>query len=595
MSLHSTRSFSAHFRISLLSASLLAAAASCATEVGTDDMLELSSEELTSTLTVLKPTSMTTSLGTTSSTSITALGTKDQSGTTTSSSKGQKYTPVSTGYQGVFYFPVPTNIDPATTTAMELSTTFYGAARTTQRWTFQIRDITASTWVTLGYNDGVIAHTWSNIRLTVPAPYTRFFNSSRQVQIRYSASTNVETSQLDYLGVNLTTSTSTTPPPPPPPTTGGATDIRTVFKGSYLNATDRLNYVAKVHDLHVLITGPAKMEAVNGLNPSATMYTYQKIAGLHGPDSIAPTGDPGWSQVLSQDLLWYGPSGAPAVHTSNGWYYIDIITKSKRDAWARILISNIQAMLAQGWEGVMLDNAGIIDPSLITEYPSNYTSAAYYAAVQDLLAQVRAAIPGHKIFINSYTGGAAQGQRGLELLTNCDGISFEAFSMKASSKFFDPTRFQQQLTDFISVVNAGKIAIAMDYALKGDMQRRMWSLAAYLLGNGPTAYHAFGGTDAGGDDDLSQYPEDTLSIGTASAGPTHRTDGLWTRVYSGGTVVANPTTSAITYSMGSGSFQSLALHGGGAYPSTVSITWDALSGTSITVAANSAVIVRAAQ
>ncbi|MBK7974211.1 MAG: endo alpha-1,4 polygalactosaminidase [Deltaproteobacteria bacterium] len=281
---------------------------------------------------------------------------------------------------------------------------------------------------------------------------------------------------------------------------------------------------------------------MHAANPAShNVYRYSKIAGA------APT-DPHWDEVLAADLLWPGPSGQPVTQTQFGWYWLDITTPEKQAAWVAILVETLNEYLAIGYDGIYFDNVGIIDPSLINEFPADYTDASYYADVGAVLAGMRAALPGVKFLINSYTGGQPAGLRGLEYLPYTDGMSFEAFSMKASTKFMDAGRWLQQLGDFAYVVAQGKLTIAMDYMQVGDLQRRMWSLASYLLVNSQHSYHRIAGTNVQAD--LQQYPEDQLDLGTSLGLPVARLDGLTEGLYSGGKIVANPNLTAKSYDLG---------------------------------------------
>jgi len=555
------------------------------------------------------PSSVSTTKGATGAQSLSVLLTKELTGTTTDLSKAQRYTPASSGYQGIFSFKVPSDVDVASASGITLQANYYGQVKAKQRWTVQVRDFKAKSWVTVGYNDAAAYRTYQTLTWGLTGDFSRFVDASRQMQVRYYTTSALDFSDLDQLVFAVTKYVADpTPAPTPEPTpvpvpeptpvpspTEPVKGVRTVFKGSFSNTTDQVNYVANVHDMQIFNgIGQSKINAVKAANPAATIYTYQKVAGLHGPDPIVPAGDPGWSSVQSQDLVWYGPSGAAVTQTQNLWYYIDIINPAKRAAWIPILVANIRSQLALGYTGIFFDNACVIDPSLITEFPSSYTDSAYVQAVSEVLEAVQAQLPGVKIVINSYMGAAASGNRGPELLANSDTLFFEGFSMKASTKFFsDRARYMQQISDFAAIVASGKSAVAMDYAPAADAQRRMWSLASYLLVNSPRSYHYYAGTDVSSE--LQSYPEDTLDIGVATSDIVDRADKLVTRAYAGGTVVVNPDLVSHTYTMGAGSWQQMVLSGGGAYPAAGSITWTAMSGTAVSLAPNTAVIVRAAQ
>jgi len=367
--------------------------------------------------------------------------------------------------------------------------------------------------------------------------------------------------------------------------------VRPVFKGSFSDAPDQVDYVANVDDLQILNgAGPSKLAALHAANAADLVYTYQKIAGLHGPGPTSPSGDPGWQAVVSQNLLWHDSRGHPVTEPLSGWYYVDILTPSKRAAWTRVLLANVQDQLANGYDAVFLDDANVIDPSLISEYPPTYSDAAYYEAVGQVLASVRAALPGRKIIVNSYTGAAAPGNRGLELLADCDGLFFEAFSYRNSGEFFDPARYLQQVDDFAAVVASGKMAVAMDYAPATDMPHRMWSLASYLLVDSERSYHYFAATDSASD--LQSYPENALAIGVALGDAAASTDGLVRRVYRGATAIVNPSPRTVDYSLSDDAWEQLELGGGGAFPDMGTLSWLPIASSSISLAPDTAAILR---
>ncbi len=528
------------------------------------------------------PTSIVTQRGSTGAQPLSVLAQKDLTGTTTEPTRAQRYTPSIFGYQGVFSFQVPAGLDVAGASSLSLVSNYYGQPRSNQRWTFQVRDFPANTWVTLGYNDGAIYHTWQPLTFPLSGDFTRFVNASGVMQVRYFTYSPSDWGDLDVLVFAVTTFV---PDPPRPPFPDSASGVRSVFSGAFTNVSDQLDYVANVHDLVITSSGKSKIAAVHSTNPETPVYRYGKIAG-------ASSADAHWDQVLANGLLWYGPSGNPVTNTQFGWSWLDITTPEKRAAWVSILVTTLQEQLAIGYDAVYLDNCGIIDPSLINEYPLDYSDDAYYAAIGDVLARVRAALPGVPILINSYTGGQPPGRRGLEYLPYIDGLSFEAFSMKASSKFMDRARWVQQLTDLAYTLDQGKFVVAMDYMQVGDMQRRMWSLASYLLVNSNVAYHRILGTNTQAD--LQEYPEDKLPIGEALGAAVERDDGMFERSYTGGIVVANPNPTTTRYTLGEGAWESLILNGGGTYPSPSYLSWLVLMGNAIDLAPNTAMIVRPA-
>lgn len=502
------------------------------------------------------------------------------------------------GYSGVLTYTLPSGIDAVGASGIGLEMNYLGDSGTKKRWTVEIQDLKRKKWVLLGDTSKATAGSWSTLRFNLIGDFSPYVSASRQIQIRYATTGKKLTSRLDLAAFAVTTYVPDPPPPAPPvsdgdpaPSTGPS--VRSVFKGSFTSSPEAIEYVATVPDLHVLSMGPSKVQSIKSVNPAVEAYYYFKTGGLHGPATRPSSGDPGWDQVVAQDLLWHGPSGAAVTQTQNGWYYIDIQDPTKRAAWIAILIDQIAQVRAQGWDSVFFDNAGVIEPSLITEYPADYSDAAYYAAVADVLAGVRAAFPGMHLVINSYSGWAPAGLRGLELLDHADGMFFEGFSLKVSGKYFDTGRYLQQLADFGAVVASGRIAVAMDYLATTDAARRMWSLASYLLVNSPTAYHYLAGTDT--DTELQQFPEDQLAIGEPLGDAVVRVDGLVVRSYAGAVVVVNPSTASKSYTMGDGAWEQLALSGGGDFPNPGAIAWTPLADASVSLAPSTAIVVRPAR
>ena len=544
------------------------------------------------------PQSLSTKTGSVDSSAVDVLSSSEQPNPAVPDQGIRVFKAAKKGYSGTLTYMLPASVDVVGASGLAIDVNYFGDTGTSKRWTFEVRDFARNKWVAVGDTRNAAASAWSPLHFTLSGDFAPYVNASRQMQVRYSTPTKKLASRLDLAAVSVTTYVEDAPPPVPPPVGGGGSaptdhvSVRSVFKGSFTSSPEAVQYVATVPDFHVLSMGPSKVQSIKNVNPDVEAYYYFKVGGLHGPATRPPSGDPGWSTVVAEDLLWDGPSGQPVTQTQNDWYYVDIQNPTKRAAWIELLTEQIANVRAQGWDSVFFDNAGLIEPSLINEYPSDYSDAAYYAAVEDVMASIRAAFPGMHIVFNSYSGWAAPGQRGLELLDHADGMFFEGFSLKVSGKYFDTARYLQNLDDFASVVASGRKAVAMDYLPTTDIPRRLWSLASYLLVNGPTAYHYLAGTDT--QSELQQYPEDQLDIGEPTADAVVRSDGLVVRTYETATVVVNPSTKSVGYPLGSGTFQQLALSGGGDFPNAGSATWVPLAGSTASLGPNTAVIVRRA-
>lgn len=527
--------------------------------------------------------------------SLAALAVADQSGAATDPARGVTFTPALGGFQGTFRFAIPAEVELAAPASLVLAASYWGAPRPLQRWEMQARDVVDDAWVSLGYNDGAPPFRWHPLSFALPGEPGRYVDDARTLRVRYQTASPLAASQLDYLAIRI----GTTPPAPgeepapsPPviPPIPPSASVRTLFHGTFPNDAAPIGYVASVSDLVVTSVGRSKLAQVRAAAPSLTTLRYLKIAGVHGPGTRPPSGDPHFGAAESRGLLWRTPAGEPATQTQNGWYYVDIQDPAKREAWLELLDGVARDYLAEGYAGFFLDNTGLIEATLIDAYPPDYDATRYHEALALVLTHLKREFPDARLLINSYSGWAPLGERGLELAAIADGLCFEGFSMKTSGERFTGERFRQQLDDFRATVRAGKVAAAIDYGSVHDVERRLWSLAAYLLVAGDESYRLFGGTDAGSD--LQQYPEDDLAIGQPTGAAEVRADGLWVRRYPGAVVAQNPGEHAVTLDLGDG-WQRLVLTGGGAYPSDGALRWEALGTRTPRIPAGSALIARA--
>ncbi len=366
--------------------------------------------------------------------------------------------------------------------------------------------------------------------------------------------------------------------------------IRTVFQGGFdSNAEDQIRFVASRHELWVLSSGPAKLAKLRAANAAAVALRYTKIGGLHSPETRPPKGDPDWAEVERRDLIARDDAGRPVRNTENGWYYVDILDPAHRAQWSELLNARLAVDL-EGYDGVMLDNAGVVHASLMSARPAGYDDAGYFEAVHDLLRRVRAAFPSKTIVFNSYAGFAADGLRGPALLDAADGLYFEGFSSKVNGGAFGRARLLQQLGDFAAVAAMDKIGVALDYVPAGDVDARLRSLAAFLLGAGERSFHFV--VDPRLDTAVQDYPESSLDLGAPLGGLKARPDGLVSRRYERGLVLLNADESPVIFDVpGARPNESLQLVGGGAFPSSGSLAWVAVP-RRITLAAKAAAIIR---
>ncbi len=526
-----------------------------------------------------------TALGTDNGQPLSALSTLDQSGTANDWGRYLAFYPSAGGYQGVFSFQLPASVPRSTVGALYVGANYKGQPGSSQRWTFDLLDVTTQQWVTVGDNSAVTqSGIWTTIQSNATADVARFVANSGLIQLRFATASSLDSSKLDFLALGVS-GTGAVPPAP----SGG---LRKVFQGSYSrDDSQEVDFVAS-HDLHVIGVGPNKLDELRQANPTLTALYYIKIAGVHGPETRPPSGDPQWAQAVAQNLLWKAASGNYVRNSTNGWYYINVQDPTKRAKWWALQKSVLGPQMAY-YDGLYFDNTTTITSDfedLVTEPPVGYDETAYYDGIYSLLSSARSEYPGKTVFFNTYAGWETPGFRGLELMPMADGMFFEGFAFKVRAGLFDKPRLLQQLADFASIVRGGKHAVALDYAAPTDIARRTLSVACYMLVANDNSLHFFSSPEV--DSDVQQWPEDDLDIGVPQSEYVLTASGLLQRDYSGGRVIVNPEDAvSLSYVVDATRREKLVLSGGGAWPSPGLLGWQAVSGT-ITVPPMSGLILR---
>ncbi|NBQ52016.1 MAG: hypothetical protein EBU49_00325, partial [Proteobacteria bacterium] len=174
--------------------------------------------DLTSvTATTLAPVSIQVKRGSVSKQSLSVLTKKEQSGTADDWNTYLEFTPASSGSAAVFTFALPSTINASTITSLKVSTNFKGPGLSTQQWSFLLYDNTAAKWVSIGNNSLAGNWTWTSFDLAGTGIMSRFVNATKKISLRYETSTAVDSSDIDYLVINVESGASPSPTPTPSP------------------------------------------------------------------------------------------------------------------------------------------------------------------------------------------------------------------------------------------------------------------------------------------------------------------------------------------------------------------------------------------
>lgn len=160
--------------------------------------------------TIVYPSSLKSSVGSTSATALSAISLKDQSGTSRDAAKYIYFTPQNSVYSGDFTFVTSAK----SLKGLKIDFNYRGPTYKTQEWALSLYNNSTGKYDKVATNSGAKSWAWSSLGVSVanPAPY---LSSSGGIYLRYSSSKS-EGSAIDYLALTLTEGSATPTPTPTP-------------------------------------------------------------------------------------------------------------------------------------------------------------------------------------------------------------------------------------------------------------------------------------------------------------------------------------------------------------------------------------------
>ena len=128
--------------------------------------------------------------------SISALATAELTGT---ADVWANYVELDPGTQIVCNYNLPSGVAAGSVTSMALQVNYRGPSKSTQLWTFEVRDTTTGAWVPLGDNAFAAGWIWTKAAFALPAPLARYFSSTGTLQIRYGTTSSADASNVDQM------------------------------------------------------------------------------------------------------------------------------------------------------------------------------------------------------------------------------------------------------------------------------------------------------------------------------------------------------------------------------------------------------------
>jgi hypothetical protein len=301
------------------------------------------------------------------------------------------------------------------------------------------------------------------------------------------------------------------------------------------------------------------LPALKAANPGLKALVYKNLSFTAsyyscGVDPRYLTTGVGYCDANASHPDWFLTDTTGARINSAGFpqaWLMDVGDPAYEDTWS----SNVLAELrADGWDGVFMDDTDAsmgwhLDGRRIDKYPSG---AEWRTATRDMLSRVGPSITsaGFLAVPNLYAPWAADYDAPTlwrDWLRFTSGAAQEYYTKwgTASSGWFagNDWTYRQQFQSLTE--QAGKIFLGITYAPKSDVRSMTYARANFLLFDEP----AYGGSlifEPSDPEAQDPYASPwTADIG-APSGARFQVGAAWRRNYSVGTVLVNPSTSAVT-------------------------------------------------
>lgn len=346
-------------------------------------------------------------------------------------------------------------------------------------------------------------------------------------------------------------------------------------------------------------------------NPDFVILHYRLGLGL-GYRSIQnacdPTGDwlrivegnnwvQEWPSSVQENWFFHWPEidGTRVLNCDWGWYLTNLDDPGWRSYWSGEVLRQLQA---NSDDGLFADSFSVpnylgadryvptlptIDASFESQWATRFENFVTFMQQGELT-------PYH--FIPNV--GSWVTTRDPTDYSGADGVMIEGFAEWGNSLYFDLADWQLQMNRILGLVVQDRAILAQQYVNPNDLQERMFVLGSYLLIKGSHTYLNF---DLGLDPEW--FPEYDIPIGNPTDGISGEIDALrntgwsvYSRAYSNGIVLVNPTESGRSINLGQTYYQA-APSGGGLVPSDGDISSMTVSYTpvaSVTLDPNQAAI-----
>lgn len=433
------------------------------------------------------------------------------------------------------------------------------------------------------------AHTWTT-------PITPSTSVKVRVESVISPTTIFDVSDADFTLANAVTYTIylpiimrnyVSPPPisttvrPLPDTTNGIHVFNDQLAG--WNMTEEQFQFAATH-----YDGTQKMARLDAdhlrtYNSNFVILHYRLGLGL-GYRGIQyacePTGD--WLEIIEgNDWVQEWPGDAnvveswfyhwPVTSTTRvlncdwGWYLMNLDDPAWRTYWSGEVLRQLQA---NDDDGLFADSFSVPNYLGFDRYVPNLPElddpfeTEWAARIERFITFMQEGSLADYYFIPN--AGQWVTTRDPTDYSGADGVMIEGFGGWGNANYFELADWQLQMDRILGLVNQDKAILAQQYINADDVADRMFLMGNYLLIKGRYTYLNFEL-----DLDPEWFPEYDIPIGSPIGGIPANIDALWnegwgvyTRTYTSGLVLVNPTTLTQTVNLGGNYYQAIPSGGG---------------------------------
>lgn len=304
---------------------------------------------------------------------------------------------------------------------------------------------------------------------------------------------------------------------------------------------------------------------------------YQRIKGNCQPDG-------NWLEVIEgekwireypetpNDEWFYKIAGQRVLFCDWGWYLMDISNPSWKEYWKTEVLRQLQVNTA---DGLFVD--GLFPPNFygcdrfVPKLPvkDEVFEKDWSQNIEKLIAFGQSADLARYYFIPN-VGEWVTGRDSTDY-SNADGVMVEGFARWSNGEYFSAADedWQLQMDRILRLVNLDKVLLLQQYVNETDFNDRLFLLGSYLLVKGE---HTFLNLELSSEPEW--FPEYEIQIGTYFGGIPDSIGSLWnkewglySRPYSNGLVLVNPTDTEKKIVLPKSYFQAIP-YGGGIIPET---------------------------